>query len=99
MPVMGWEIDRLEYNAAMSSRNAPASILLGMNDKVEALLGVQKDQVVRCDEGDSKKCQIIGGKGEVYEIVRENKSLVVIKADNAVMFTGDFPHAGVRNVL
>jgi len=97
MPVMGWEIDRLEYNAAMSSRNAPASILLGMNEKTEALLGVQKDQIIRCD-GETKNCQIIGGKGEIYEIVRENKSLVVIKANNAIMFTGDFPHAGVRNI-
>jgi hypothetical protein len=35
---------------------------------------------------------------EYFEIVRENKFLVVVRAQSAVMFTGDFPHAGVRNV-
>lgn len=47
IPVMGWEIDRLEYNAAMASKHAPSSILLGLNDKKEVLLGVQKDQIIR----------------------------------------------------
>ena len=35
--------------------------------------------------------------GEEFRIVRENDFLVVLQADSGCMFTGDFPHAGVRN--
>lgn len=49
-PVSGWEVDRLEYNTAMSSPYAPSSVLVGMTDSNEVLLGVQKDQIIRCDD-------------------------------------------------
>eukprot|EP00540_Astrosyne_radiata_P000366 CAMPEP_0116838908 /NCGR_PEP_ID=MMETSP0418-20121206/9475_1 /TAXON_ID=1158023 /ORGANISM="Astrosyne radiata, Strain 13vi08-1A" /LENGTH=932 /DNA_ID=CAMNT_0004468965 /DNA_START=205 /DNA_END=3004 /DNA_ORIENTATION=+ len=96
--VSGWEIDRLEYNAAMSSPNAPSSMVVGMCDDNHCLLGVQKDQVVQCREGNKRMCRVIGGTGELFEVVRENDFLVVIRAESGVMFTGDFPHAGVRNI-
>jgi hypothetical protein len=97
-PVGGWEIDRLGYNEAMSSPNAPSSVLICMGDAEEVLLGVQKDQVIRSKNA-SNMCRILGGKkGQTFEIVRENEFLVVLRAKTGVMFTGDFPHAGVRNV-
>jgi hypothetical protein len=96
VPVGGWELERLDYNEAMSSPNAPASLVVGMGDATEVLLGVQNDQTIRVAE---KVCCIKGGvDNEYFEIVRENKFLVVVRAQSAVMFTGDFPHAGVRNV-
>jgi hypothetical protein len=95
-PVTGWEIDRLTYNEAMSSPIAPSSILICMGDAGEVLLGVQKDQVLRIG---SKFCRIKGGVDkECFEIVRENEFLVVLRAKIGAMFTGDFPHAGVRHV-
>lgn len=52
-----------------------------------------------CSEsGTTRRCRIYDGDGEVFDIVRENKFLVVIKAKKGCMFTGDFQHAGVRNV-
>ena len=96
IPVTGWEIDRLAYNEAMASPIAPCSILIGMGDAGEVLLGVQKDQVIKMG---SKFCRIKGGVDkECFEIVRENEFLVVVRAKIGAMFTGDFPHAGVRNV-
>lgn len=96
IPVTGWEIDRLAYNEAMSSPIAPSSILICMGDAGEVLLGVQKDQVLRIG---SKFCRIKGGVDkECFEIVRENEFLVVVRAKIGAMFTGDFPHAGVRHV-
>jgi len=51
-------------------------------------------------DDDRKYCRAIGGvKGQKFEIVRENEYLVVAKAKTGVMFTGDFPHAGVRNII
>jgi hypothetical protein len=95
-PVNGWEIDRLAYNEAMSSSNAPSSVLIGMGDARHVLLGVQKDQIIRVG---GSFCRIKGGPdNQCFEIVRENEFLVVVKAKTGVMFTGDFPHAGVRNV-
>jgi len=44
--VPGWEVDRLAYNDAMSSKNAPSSVLIGMNGANELLVGVQRDQVL-----------------------------------------------------
>jgi hypothetical protein len=38
-----------------------------------------------------------GRKDEEFRIVRENDFLVVLQANPGAMFTGDFPHAGVRN--
>lgn len=97
IPVTGWEIDRLAYNEAMASPNAPSSILIGMGDKSEVLLGVQKDQIVRNSDN---TCQVRGGvEGQTFEIVRENDHLAVVRAKPGAMFTGDFPHAGVRNVV
>jgi hypothetical protein len=94
-PVAGWEVGRLEYNAAMSSPHAPSSIILGMGDPQSILLGVQKDQIKRIS---STQCTIIGGTGQVLDIVCEREHLVILQAEKGVMFTGDFPHAGVRNV-
>ena len=95
-PVAGWEVGRLEYNAAMSSPHAPSSILLGMGNYSQGiLLGVQKDQIKLISP---TKCSIIGGTGEVFDIVCEREHLVILQAEKGVMFTGDFPHAGVRNI-
>lgn len=95
-PIAGWEIDRLEYNHAMESAFAPSSIIVGLGDKNEALLGVQKDRIDRIGDGNS--CKIRGGCDEVVPIVRETDYLVVVKLRTGGMFTGDFPHAGVRNI-
>jgi hypothetical protein len=38
-----------------------------------------------------------GKADEEFRIVRENDFLVVLLANPGVMFSGDFPHAGVRN--
>lgn len=95
--IPGWEVDRLEYNAAMASPAAPGSLLVGLHGGDSVFLGVQKDQVVRVG---NDKCKIRNGKhDEILPIVRENDHLVVVKAKRGVMFTGDFPHAGVRNFL
>lgn len=93
--IPGWEVDRLEYNAAMASPAAPGSLLVGLHGGESVFLGVQKDQVVRVG---NDKCKIRNGKhDEILAIVRENDHLVVVEAKRGVMFTGDFPHAGVRN--
>ena len=93
--VPGWEVDRLEYNAAMASPAAPGSLLVGLHGGDSVFLGVQKDQIVRIGKD---KCKIQNGKhDEILPIVRENDHLVVVEAKRGVMFTGDFPHAGVRN--
>ena len=93
--IPGWEVDRLEYNAAMASPAAPGSLLVGLHGGDSVFLGVQKDQVVRVG---NNKCKIRNGNhNEILPIVRENNHLVVVEAKRGVMFTGDFPHAGVRN--
>uniref|UniRef100_A0A7S2XKY4 Uncharacterized protein n=1 Tax=Attheya septentrionalis TaxID=420275 RepID=A0A7S2XKY4_9STRA len=94
-PYSGWEIDRLEYNATMESAYAPGSILVGLGDTDYVLLGVQKDRIDRIMGG--KTCTVRHGCGIVYNIVRENEHLVVLQIRSGAMFTGDFPHAGVRN--
>jgi hypothetical protein len=84
--IPGWEVDRLEYNAAMASPAAPGSLLVGLHGGDSVYLGVQKDQIVRV--GDCS-CKIKNGKhDEEFPIVRENNHLVVIKAKRGVMFTG-----------
>jgi hypothetical protein len=97
LQVAGWEVDRKEYNAAMASPHAPSSLVIGMGENREVLLGVQKDQIQRLSE--LRRCKIIHGTGETYDIVRENDKLVVIRVPTGCMFTGDFPHAGVRNIV
>eukprot|EP00978_Attheya_sp_CCMP212_P027022 scaffold90036_cov55-Attheya_sp.AAC.5 len=94
-PYSGWEIDRLEYNATMESAYAPGSILVGLGDADHVLLGVQKDRIDRIRGG--KTCTVRHGCGTIYNIVRENEHLVVLQIRSGAMFTGDFPHAGVRN--
>lgn len=93
----GWEFDRIAYNDTMFSPYAPGGILLGTGENGRVQLGVQKNEIERyqCQEG---FCRIVDGKeGDVFEIKRENKFLVVLEC-SGVMFTGDFVHAGVRNV-
>lgn len=49
----------------------------------------------RCTEG---WCRIVDGKeNEEYQIIRENRHLVVLEVAPGALFTGDFQHAGVRN--
>jgi hypothetical protein len=43
--VVGWEVDRLQYNEAMSSPFAPSSILVGLGDEENVYLGIQRDQI------------------------------------------------------
>jgi hypothetical protein len=97
-PILGWETNRLAYNSAMASKFAPSSMLIGMNDKGgKMLVGVQKDQIERSGRN-RDECQVVNGKpNEDFSIIRENKHLVVLGATPGVVFTGDFPHAGVRN--
>ena len=91
--IPGWEVDRLEYNAAMASPAAPGSLLVGLHGGDSVFLGVQKDQVVRVG---NNKCKIRNGKhNEILPIVRETSHL---EAKRGVMFTGDFPHAGVSSI-
>jgi hypothetical protein len=95
--VLGWEANRLAYNSAMASQFAPSSMLIGMNDDGRMAVGVQKDQVKR-SKRNSDECQIVNGKpNEDFSIIRENDHLVVLGVGPGVVFTGDFPHAGVRN--
>lgn len=42
-------------------------------------------------------CTIFRGDGKRFRIVRENDSVVVISVRGGVLFTGEFPHCGVRN--
>ena len=94
--LVGWEIDRLEYNAAMASPYAPSSLLVGLHGGEHVLLGVQKNTITRTPGG--KTCSIIGGRpNEIFPIVRENDDLAVLKIRTGAIFTGDFNHAGVRN--
>ena len=92
--IPGWEVDRLEYNDAMASPAAPGSLLVGLNGGDSVYLGVQKDQILRLENGE---CKIKNGRDEVFPIVRENDHLVVVEVKRGVMFPGDFPHSGVRN--
>jgi hypothetical protein len=45
----------------------------------------------------SMECTILRGDGKRFRIVRENDSVVVISVRGGVLFTGEFPHCGVRN--
>ena len=83
----------------MASRHAPSSFLIGMDrgNDYNFLVGVQIDQVEKLDDG--KRCRIkMGRPTEIFDIVRENKYLAVVRVPIACVFTGDFPHAGVKNV-
>jgi hypothetical protein len=79
----------------MHSPYAPSSIILGMGDGVTVSLGIQNGQI---NYVSSNKCTIVCGMGEFFDIVRVTKDLTVIKAHHGFMFTGNFRHAGVRNV-
>lgn len=92
----GFEIDRLRYNTVMSSPHAPSSMLVALGSSGEMLVGVQKDRIMRETQG-GKWCSIEGADGARYEIVRESDTLVVLLVKGGVIFTGDFPHCGVRN--
>jgi hypothetical protein len=97
LPTVGWEKNRIAYNDAMASKHAPSSVIIGVGRSDTIFLGVQKDRIER-RIGD--KCSIKNGRaGEVFTIVRENEHLVVLEVKTGCQFTGDFPHAGVRNVL
>jgi hypothetical protein len=41
----GWEVNRLDYNEAMSSPFAPSSILIGVGHEENVYLGIQRDQI------------------------------------------------------
>lgn len=45
----------------------------------------------------SDECTIFRGDGTKYKIVRENDNIVVLSVAGGVVFTGEFPHCGVRN--
>jgi hypothetical protein len=92
-PVAGWEVGRMEYNAAMASPYAPSSIIVPMGE--EAFLGIQKDQIRKVEPD---RCVVKGGTEEMLEVVRETEHLVVVRTKRGFMLAGNFPHAGVRNV-
>jgi hypothetical protein len=92
----GFEIDVLRYNTVMSSPYAPSSLLVGLGPSGDMLVGVQKDRILRETLG-SKWCVIEGADDVKYEIVRETGTLAVLRVSGGVIFTGDFPHCGVRN--
>jgi hypothetical protein len=92
---LGWEYNRLAYNDAMASRYSPSGQIISLGDRATVHIGVQKDQVEL--EGTSR-CRVVNGReGETFRIVRESQDVVVLEADVGCAFTGDFPHAGVRN--
>ena len=72
-------------------------------DSPFVMIGVQKDQIIRCNataspstKDDRAFCHVrCGDPTETFEIVRETKHIVVLKVKHGCMFTGDFPHAGV----
>ena len=85
----------------MSDRHAPASFLIGLGESDSFFIGVQKDQIEMVEEGAQKgrHCLIkLGRPEEHFEIVRESKHVFVLKVQSGCAFTGDFQHAGVRNV-
>jgi hypothetical protein len=103
--VLGWEFNRIGYNDAMADTHAPASFLLSMHRDVHkrhVKVGVQKDQVQIVNEpenGYHRMCRVLHGREfESFPILRENAHLVVVSVETGCVFTGDFPHAGVRNV-
>jgi hypothetical protein len=96
-PTLGWEANRFAYNEAMADRYAPSSFLIGMGRSDSIFIGVQKDQIERVQDG--SHCRIkLGRPHEIFKIVRESHHLVVLEAKVGCAFTGDFPHAGVRNI-
>ena len=98
-PTLGWEASRYAYNTAMKGGDAPSSLLIGMGHENYILLGVQNNQVEKLQD-DEGKCRIKHGHPfETFDIVREDKNLVVLKVPTGCIFTGDFQHAGVRNVM
>lgn len=107
-PTLGWEANRYAYNGAMADRYAPSSCLVGLGRRHYIFVGVQKDQVEWVDNNNNihagknqkrKQCRIKQGlPHQIFDVVRENEQLVVLKVPNGCVFTGDFQHAGVRNV-
>jgi hypothetical protein len=61
------------------------------------LLSTQDMELMLLSNNRKNQCRILGGDDSVFHIVRENDALVVIRVKPGCMFTGDFPHAGVRN--
>ena len=97
--VVGWETSRLWYNKALSGKHPPRAMIIGLGESDTILLGVQKDQIQRNVGGRSDRCRIIHGRQyEDFQVIRENTHLAVIEAKTGCVFTGDFPHARVRNV-
>lgn len=82
----------------MSGKLAPASIILDVTTRLTGIkLGVLNNFIISHeDDNASIKC---GLENEVFRVHSQNNSGTIINVQGAgVIFAGDFPHYGVRNI-
>ena len=95
---VGWETDYLGYETAMSAKNAPSSVLIGLDGGGSIHLGVQQDRILIEKKDGMRFCRIKGDKGnQQFPVMRSTKHLAAIKVERGARFIGNSPHAGVRN--
>jgi hypothetical protein len=94
----GHEINRELYNKDLHRKLGPASIILDVTTRLCGVsLGVLKEFIIPRDVNKASiKC---GRDGEEFRVVSSNTKGTIINVEGAgVIFAGDFPHYGVKNV-
>jgi hypothetical protein len=95
---IGWEANRLRYNAEVASEYGHSTLLIGMgvnNPKVQ--LGIQNNQIQWISPY-KKKCRVVNGKyNEVLDVNRRGPYCLVVECNIGCRFSGDLQHCGVDN--
>lgn len=92
------EINREEYNNDMMGQWSPASIILDMTTRLCGInLGVTNKVIMNCS--DNEVSIKYGYEGDIFKVVSKDNHGTIVNVEGAgVIFAGDFPHFGVRNV-
>jgi hypothetical protein len=97
---VGWEANRLCYNAEVASKYGHSTLLIGMgleNPKIK--LGIQNNQVQWLSPCKTK-CRVLNGKdNELIDVDRTSTYCVVVECKVGCRFSGDLQHCGVSNVV
>jgi hypothetical protein len=95
---IGWEANRLRYNAEVASEYGHSTLLIGMGiNNPKVLLGIQNNQI-QWTSPCKKKCRVVNGKyNEVLDVNRIGPYCHVVECNIGCRFSGDLQHCGVDN--